>query len=75
MSRRLCIFRHPRHIGVNRADAAARQQFIEDGVTIKVSPNDTPNAWDDIVRGGLYDRNWKRHRLTRWRQCKSYPRR
>jgi acyl-ACP thioesterase len=29
-----------------------------------------PHVWDDLIRGDLGHRNWKRHRLFQW---KEYP--
>jgi hypothetical protein len=67
--------RHPRHIGMYRANEALRDDMDMDEewsavVRRHISTKDAhhpPNAWDDLVRADLYDRNWKNFRRTRWK--------
>jgi hypothetical protein len=61
-------FRFPRHMGAERAAVAAENDDREDGIHAGNIPV-PPNAWDDILRSDLKERNWKRHRQTRWRKA------
>ncbi len=58
--------RHPKSFGVYRAKAAMIEEGRED-IRVRGKIKLPPNAWDDIIRPNLYDRNWKRFRKTRWK--------
>ena len=53
--------RRPRNIGVRRFLVGELGSLR--GVTVP------PNAWDDLMISANRNRNWKRHRLTQWRDA------
>lgn len=52
-------FRRPRNVAVKRALLSAFGTLR--GVPVP------PDSWQDIRVKAMRNRNWKRHRLTRWR--------
>ena len=56
-------FRYPRNISVKRAIMAMVDSLR--GVRVP------PDSYDDISIAAHGDRNWKRHRLTKWKEPKT----
>lgn len=37
-------------------------------IRVRAKRRRLPNAWDDLMRGDIDHRSWKRHRRSRWRK-------
>lgn len=61
-------YRMPRGNGAKRAACEAHQRLDIDEVKVNRRIKVPSSNWDDIRRSDIYERNWKRHRKTQWKE-------